>query len=186
MEILRDQLNWKNLSLPLIFLIASLNPFTEEAEFHEQWLFMTTHYLLYIAGFLIGLKAIRGPIVFLLPGIALPVFWHVPLFFALAGAYLPWRAANDLTLFLAGISAGMTIYKLSNVMKILLFVLWMSADSVLSVVLIVGIPAYSDEAYPFSPFPVSQEPVTGLVMFGIMTAVFVYVVVNLVKSIFHI
>ncbi len=122
----------------------------------------------------------------MIPGIALPVLWHVPLFFALAGAYLPWRIANDLTLFLGGISAGMTVYKMSNVLKVLLFVLWMSGDSVLSVVLIVGLPAYSNRAYPFSPFPVSQEPVTGLVMFGIMTAVFVYVLISLVKSMFHI
>jgi hypothetical protein len=186
MEILKDQLKKRNFIVPLVFLIIAVNPYTEIMEFKYQWLFMTTHYLLYIAGFVLSYKIMRGSILYLIPGIILPVFWHLPQFFALAGAYIIWRILNDSTLFIGGMFAGMTITKLSNAIKVLLLVLWMSGDSVLSVILIVGWPPYSNQVYPFSPFPVSQEIYTGIVMFGIMTAIFVYIVINMLRSIFKI
>ena len=169
----------------ILLLVFALNPLTELEEFRLEPLFMASHYALFIGGFLLtmGRKYSRLLVV---PAIFLVVFWHVPYFYALAGGSAIYRIINDLSLLLAGILAGGSSSSHSFPMKLLLFVGWMGADSVLSVILIVGWPPYSNQVYPFSPFSVGQEIVTGLTMFGIMTTVFVVVLFRLLRSTFNI
>ncbi|QKQ99184.1 DUF1404 domain-containing protein [Metallosphaera tengchongensis] len=175
----------RNSVIALILLIFSINPYTELKEFSLEPLFMATHYLLFISGFLLmERRTLPGYLVSL--SIALVGLWHVPLLYALAASSPAYRAMNDLSLFSAGILGGGATSRLSTAVKLFLFILWMSADSVLSVILIVGWPPYSDEVYPFSPFSINQELSTGLVMFGIMTVIFIIVILKFLRSIFKI
>lgn len=186
MQILKDELTTKNLLAPILFFIISINPITESLEPSYEALYMAIHYVLYIGGFLLGYKAFRGSAIYLIPGIIIPVFWHIPLFFNIAASNLYIRLIEDLSLFLGGLLAGSTMQSLNNAVKIILFVLWMAGDSVLSVLLIVGWPPYSNQVYPFSPFAISEELPTGLTMFGIMTVIFIYIVIRMLRSIFKI
>ncbi|WP_216604200.1 DUF1404 domain-containing protein [Acidianus sp. RZ1] len=185
-KVFKDRLNVKSLAIPLALLVIAINPFTELEEFSNEWLYMAMHYVLFIAGFILGYKIFKGSGLFILLGIASAVFWHTPLFFNLGGAVLWIRIIEDSSLFFGGMFAGLSISSLNNAVKVLLFVLWMAGDSVLSVILIVGWPPYSNEVYPFSPFSEGQELLTGLVMFGIMTVIFIYIIVKLVRGIFNI
>ncbi len=186
MKVLKDQVNIKNLSLPIILLLIAVNPFTEIMEFKYEWLFMLSHYLLYISGFIIAYKTLRGGALYVLPSIVIVAFWHIPLFFNLAGAYVGWRIGNDMTLFLAGILGGLSVNKFSYALKIFLLILWMSADSVLAVLLLVEFPLYSNAVYTFSPYSPAQEILTGIVMFVIMMIIFVYVIMRMLRGMFKI
>lgn len=186
MQVLKDKLTLKNLAIPILFLVISINPITEILEPKYQILYMATHYITYIGGFLFGYKAFRGSPLYLLLGIGIPIFWHIPLFFNLGAALIEIRLIEDLSLFLGGFMAGLTMEKLNNAVKIALFILWMAGDSVLSVILIVGWPPYTNQVYTFSPFDISQELYTGLGMFGIMMVIFVYVIIRMLRSMFKI
>ncbi|AOL15405.1 hypothetical protein BFU36_00135 [Sulfolobus sp. A20] len=186
MKLLKDQVNIKNLSLPIILLILAVNPYTEIMEFKYEWLFMLSHYLLYISGFIIAYKILRGEILYVLPSIVIATFWHIPLFFNLASAYVDWRIGNDVTLFLAGILGGLSVNKFSYALKVFLLILWMSADSVLAVLFLVEFPLYSNAAYTFSPYAPTQEILTGIVMFTVMMIIFVYVIVKMLRGMFKI
>ncbi|AWR98284.1 DUF1404 domain-containing protein [Acidianus sulfidivorans JP7] len=186
MQVLRDKLTKKNLAIPIAFLIIAINPFTELLEPTYEALYMAMHYVLYIGGFLLGYEAFKGSRLYLIPGIIIPVFWHIPLFFNIGAAYLGIRILEDLSLYFGGLLAGSTLWNLNNASKVILFVLWMMGDSVLSVILIVGWPPYSNQVYSFSPFTESEELITGLTMFGIMTVIFIYIVTKMLRSIFKI
>ncbi|BCS93990.1 MAG: hypothetical protein MjAS7_2598 [Metallosphaera javensis (ex Sakai et al. 2022)] len=169
----------------ILLLVFALNPITELEEFRFEPLFMASHYALFIGGFLLSMGRKYSPLL-VLPAVFLVVLWHVPFFYALAGTFSTYRIINDLSLLLAGVLAGGSSNSLSFPMKLLLFVGWMGADSVLSVILIVGWPPYSNQVYSFSPYSVGQEVVTGLTMFGIMTTIFVVVLFRLLRSVFNI
>jgi hypothetical protein len=186
MQILRDKLTKKSLIIPVLFLIVAVNPVTELLEPRYEALYMAMHYVLYIGGFVLGYIGFRGSKIYLIPGIIIPVFWHIPYFFNLGGAYLCLRIVEDLSLYLGGLVMGSTIHELNNAIKAILFVLWMMGDSVLSVILIVGWPPYSNQVYPFSPFSISEEFWTGLIMFGIMTVIFIYIILGFIRTVFKI
>lgn len=186
MEFLRDKLTKKNLAIPILFLIVGINPITEALEPKYEMLYMAMHYVLYIGGFLLGYKVFKGSAFYLIPGIIIPIFWHIPFFFNLGGAYIDIRIVEDLSLYIGGFLTGLTLEDLNNVIKIFLFILWMAGDTVLSVILIVGWPPYSNQVYPFSPFNISEQLYTGLIMFGIMTIVFIYVILRLLRFMFKI
>lgn len=73
--------------LGIIFLIGTINPFTEIEEFRLEPLFMASHYLLFIAGFLLAGR-MRMPGSFIGLGIFLVVLWHIP-FFLCPGCSVP-------------------------------------------------------------------------------------------------
>lgn len=169
----------------LILIAFAINPITELLEFSQESLFMASHYALFIGGFLLTRRLKLPPLLVVLSILGV-VFWHLPLFYGLAAGEPAFRTINDVTMLVAGMLAGGASNSLSFSVKILLFIAWMGADSVLSVILIVGWPYYSNSIYSFSPYPISQELITGLVMFGIMTVVFVYVIFTMLRSVFKI
>lgn len=186
MQILRDKLTKKSLIVPLLFLIIAINPITEALDSKYEALYMAMHYVLYTGGFILGYVGFRGSKVYLIPGIVIPVFWHIPYFYNLGGAYLSVRIIEDISLYLGGLVMGSTIHGLNNATKTILFVLWMMGDSVLSVLLIAGWPPYSNQVYPFSPFSVEDGFWTGIVMFVIMTVIFVYIIIGFIRTMFKI
>ncbi len=180
----RSEVKPLNFIAPALLIALSVNPITEELEFHQEFLFMLTHYALFIGGFLLAYKLLRLPIYSVLGGIFLAVFWHIPYFFALAGAYPKVRAVNDITLLLAGVLAGGALHALNNGIRLSLLIAWMGADSVLAIILLAGWPPYSNMVYPFSPFPESQEFLTGLSMFFIMFVIFLVAIANFLRTTF--
>ncbi|MEM4000630.1 MAG: DUF1404 domain-containing protein, partial [Saccharolobus sp.] len=178
----REEFKAKNLIMPLILIITVINPIYESLEFKYEFLFMLSHYLLVLSGLLIGYKILRGNSYYSVLGIIPIIFWHMPLFYNLAGAYIAYRILDNITLLLGGILIGSYIPLMSTAIKLGLLVLWMAADSVLSVILIVEWPNYSNSIYPFSPWPLSQEVLTGIVMFFTMTVLFIIALVKILKS----
>ncbi|MCI2413992.1 MAG: DUF1404 domain-containing protein [Candidatus Aramenus sp.] len=172
--------SWYVTSLAL--LLAFLNPVTESLETVNQWLFMLSHYFLFVGGFLLSYKVVRGPSVWIVPSAFLAVLWHLPYFFALAGAFLTFRAMNDASMIASGVLAGIGAGSLSVMKKLGLLIVWMTADTVYSIVFLLQFPQYSNSAYPFSPFPISQEVNTAIAMWVVMSGVIVYVLGGFLKE----
>ncbi len=175
MNLDRGKIKFSHFIPSIILLVGALNPFTEEQEFLHEWVFMTSHYILFIGGLLISYKLIRGSIYWIIPSAILVSLWHVPYFFALAGAFTIFRALNDFTFIIAGILAGIGAYGLSLFSWISILILWMMADTILSVVFLLELPAYSNLAYSFSPYPPSEELNTAIAMWIMMSIIIVYV-----------
>ncbi|MEM3281095.1 MAG: DUF1404 family protein, partial [Saccharolobus sp.] len=110
MKLLREELKWSNLLLPVVLLLIVVNPFYERIETSFQPLYMTAHYILVLSGILIGNKILREKNYYsLILGIIAIVFWHIPLYYNLAGAFVSFRALSELTLFLGGLLIGSNI-----------------------------------------------------------------------------
>ncbi|MEM0200011.1 MAG: DUF1404 domain-containing protein [Saccharolobus sp.] len=187
MKLLREELKWSNLLLPVVLLLIVVNPFYERIETSFQPLYMTAHYILVLSGILIGNKILREKNYYsLILGIIPIVFWHIPLYYNLAGAFVSFRALSELTLFLGGLLIGSNINFMTNILKVGLLVVWMSFDSLLSVLLIVSWPYYSNLMYSFSPWPLDQSPITGILMFLIMTVLLIYALIKIFKNVFKI
>ncbi len=171
------------MSLTSLLLIAlTMNPFTEGMETAHEWLFMTSHYVLVIAGFLMAFRWLRGKLFLLVPAASLLVLWHVPLFYALAGSDLAFRLACDVSMIASGILIGMSSSSMSTLTWLSLFVVWMSADTFLSIVLLLQIPAYSNVGFPFSPYTPSQEVTTAVAMWVIMSGIIAVVLGNFLRK----
>ncbi|BBG24776.1 hypothetical protein IC006_2110 [Sulfuracidifex tepidarius] len=180
----RDQMKISNFIAPVVLIGLAVNPFTETVEFHQEFVFMLSHYALFIGGFLLAYKILKLPSYAILGGAFLAVFWHVPYFFALAGAFPVFRALNDTTLIIGGILAGGSLHALNNGIRLSLLIAWMGADSVLAIILLAGWPPYSNLVYPFSPFSEPQEFLTGLSMFFIMFVIFLVAIANFLRTTF--
>ncbi|ARM74790.1 DUF1404 domain-containing protein [Acidianus manzaensis] len=182
MEIDKKKLKITHFIAPIILLIAVLNPYVETQETLYQWLFMTAHYLLFIGGFLLSYKVLRSSPLWIIPSAIIIGFWHIPYFFALAAAYPLFRGLNDIFFILAGILAGLGSYKLSLFSRFSLLILWMTVDTILSVVFLLQIPAYSNAVYTFSPYSLSQEINTAIAMWVDMSAIIIYVFGKFLKE----
>jgi len=180
----KDQVKLSNLIAPIVLIALAVNPYTEIQESHLEFLFMLSHYALFIGGFLLAYKLLKLPSISVLGGIFLAVLWHIPYFFALAAAFPVFRALNDSTLIIGGIMAGGSLISLNNGFKLSLLVAWMGADTVLAILLLAGWPPYSNMIYPFSPFPESQEFLTGLSMFFVMFVIFLIAIANFLRTTF--
>ncbi|BCU71009.1 DUF1404 domain-containing protein [Stygiolobus caldivivus] len=164
------------LIVSIILTLAFINPIVEELMFSEEPVFMASHYALVFAGALVGYyywgKNIRLSLLGYL-GAVLVVVWHLPQLFVLGGAEVPFRALDELSLFLGGALLGIGVRNMRLIEKLLLLVLWMIGDTTLAVVLIISYPFYT---IPPSPYTLSQEPLTGYVMVIAMTFVLGYLV----------
>ncbi len=166
----------------LLLIGITMNPFMENLEFHEEWLFMITHYLLVIAGFLFTFRWIKGSVLLVLPATLLLVLWHVPYFYALAGAFMTFRLMCELSMIAAGLMIGASAQSMSTFTWLGLFLLWMLADTVFSVVLLLQVPAYSNAGYSFSPFPPSQEVGTAVAMWIFMSGIIAITLGNFLRK----
>ncbi|AWR93238.1 DUF1404 domain-containing protein [Acidianus brierleyi] len=182
MKLDKEKVKFSHFIPPIILLALVLNPLTESQEFLHEWLFMVSHYVLFIGGLLLSYKVIKGSTYWIIPSAFLVSFWHVPYFFALAGAFTFFRALNDFSLILAGILAGISASRLSLFSWLSLIIIWMLADTILSIVFLLEFPAYSNAVYKFSPYSESQEFNTAISMWIVMSAIIVYVFGKFLKE----
>ncbi|MEJ2769877.1 MULTISPECIES: DUF1404 domain-containing protein [unclassified Stygiolobus] len=160
----------------IVITLTFINPSVEDLMFNEEFVFMASHYALVFAGSLIGYyywgNKFRTSLLGYL-GSLLVVFWHFPQLFVLGGAEIPFRALDELSMFFGGVLLGMGVKNMRLIEKLLLLVLWMLGDTTLAVILVISYPFYN---IPPSPYPLSQEPVTGYVMVIAMTFVLGYII----------
>ncbi|BBG24816.1 DUF1404 domain-containing protein [Sulfuracidifex tepidarius] len=182
-EVTHNNKNRTTFNLVALSLIAlTMNPLTEGMETVHEWLFMASHYVLVIAGFLMAFRWLKGSLLFIVPATSLLVFWHVPLFYALAGSDLAFRLACDVSMIASGILIGISSSSMSTLTWLTLFVTWMSADTFFSIVLLLQVPAYSNVAFPFSPFTPSQEVTTAVAMWVFMSGIIAVVLGNFLRK----
>jgi hypothetical protein len=143
---------------------------------------MLDHYALYAAGVIIGYKMFKGSIYSFFIGIIPAVFWHLPYFFALAAAFIEFRALCELTLFIGGVLAGSYIYKMSLTVRIISLAVYMLGDTLLSIFFILGYPQYSNAVYPFLSWSSGELPAVGIAMLIVMNLILVYSIIKIMKS----
>ena len=175
--------NWKDLLLPVVIVIAFVNPFVESLQTINPIIFMLDHYALYFAGILIGYKFFKGSLLSLIIGIIPAGFWHIPLFFALSAAFPFYRDLEEATLFLGGILAGSFIPRMSLTFKVVMLGVYMFADSLLSIFFVLGYPQYSNVDYKFLAWGTGILPFVGIEMFIVMNIILVYSLYKLLKNI---
>ncbi|EZQ11254.1 hypothetical protein CM19_01885 [Candidatus Acidianus copahuensis] len=182
MKIQKNEVSIKQLIASIALILAFVNPYVEGIEFKEQWVFMVSHYLLFIGGFLLVYKVFRGNPLLLIPSAILVVFWHTPYYFALAGSFLSFRLINDISMIVAGLLAGIGSSSLKLFSWLSLFVLWMTADTAYSIFFLLQVPQYSNVSYPFSPYSPQQEIQTAVAMWFVMSGVIIYVIGKFLKK----
>ncbi|BFH73158.1 DUF1404 domain-containing protein [Sulfurisphaera javensis] len=175
MEIDKKELKVSHFLLPIGILVLFLNPYVEGLESNYQWLFMLSHYAMFIAGLLLINGIVKGNYLLLIPSAIIAVFWHLPYYFSLAAAFPIYRILCELSLVLSGIMAGIGISKLSLLYRFGLVIIWMTADTAYSIIFLLGNPAYTNVVYPFSPYTVSQEINTAIAMWIIMSVIIAYI-----------
>lgn len=182
MEVNKKELKITHFIPSLVLLLLFLNPYIEVQETSYQWLFMAAHYALFIGGFYLTYKILSGSSIWIVPSAFIVVFWHYPYFFALGASYLLFRGLNDFFFIFAGALAGIAVSKLSMLIKYSLLVLWMTVDTIFSLIFLFENPLYSNIAYNFSPYSPSQEFNTAIAMFIIMSIIIAYVFAGLIKD----
>ncbi|AWR96310.1 DUF1404 domain-containing protein [Acidianus sulfidivorans JP7] len=175
MKIDKEKLKISHFIVPIVLLVSVLNPYVEAQETLYQWAFMTAHYVLFIGGFLLIYRILRSSALWIIPSAIIIGFWHIPYFFALAAAYPLFRGLNDFFFILAGILAALGSSNLSLFSRFSLLILWMTADTILSIVFLLQNPAYSNVMYSFSPYSISQELTTAVAMWIDMSVIIIYV-----------
>ncbi|BCU68948.1 DUF1404 domain-containing protein [Stygiolobus caldivivus] len=180
---LNHNVSKKPLIIPLIFILAFVNPYVEILQFTNPIAYMLDHYALYAAGLIIGYKYFRGSFWSLLIGVIPAGFWHIPLFFALAASFWQYRFLCEATLLVGGILAGSFIPKMSLAQKLAGLAVYMLADSILSIFFVLGYPQYSDIDYPFLGWSNTELPPVGIAMFLVMNIVLIYSIYKLMRNI---
>lgn len=166
----------------IILVLAFVNPFVENIMFENEGVFMASHYALAIAGGLLGYYFFSKKSYLAYLGSLVIVIWHLPPLFVLGGGILAFRALDEISLFLGGFLIGTAEKQMRLIEKLLLFVLWMIGDTTLAVVLVIQYPFYTSPPLPFSPYPATQEPITGYVMIISMTAILGFLVFKAFKN----
>ena len=167
---------------PLVLVFAFVNPFVEEIMFNQEGVYMASHYALALAGGLIGYYYFSGRNYFAYIGSLLIVIWHIPQLFVLGGGIALFRALDEISIFAGGFLIGTAVRDMKLVEKILLFVLWMLGDTTLAVILVISYPFYTSPPLPYSPYPSSEEPITGYVMVVAMTAILAFLLFKAFKN----
>ncbi|ARM75282.1 DUF1404 domain-containing protein [Acidianus manzaensis] len=175
--------SWKSFIFPIVLVVAFVNPITESLQFSNPIIYMLDHYALFAAGALIGYKILRTSIIEFLIGIIPAVFWHIPYFFALAAAFLPFRALCEFTLFAGGLLVGAYVPKMSLNVKIASLASYMLADTILSIFFILSYPQYSNVDYSFLQWSPGELPAVGISMFVVMNLILIYSIIKIMKSI---
>lgn len=144
---------------------------------------MMTHYSLFTSGFILSYLYLRFNKWIGLLGILPVVTFHLPYFFSLSGAFLSWTFLDYASMFLSGVLIAQSVRGFSRKANAALFILYMIGDTVLSILFILGYPAYTSEEIPFSPYSPGQLVDTGIAMLIIMNAVMAYVLIYFLKRI---
>lgn len=167
---------------PILLVLAFVNPVTEEIMFKQEGVFMASHYALAIAGALVGYYYFSSKSYFAYLGSLQIVIWHLPVLFTLGGGIPLFRALDEVSLFIGGFLIGIAVKEMKLIEKVLLFVLWMLGDTTLAVVLVISYPFYTSPPLSFSPYPVSEEPITGYVMIIAMTVILGFLIFKAFKN----
>lgn len=176
-------MNKKMLALGLILAVVGLNPATEELEFHSATAYMLSHYAVVSSGSILGYLLLRNDWKFSVIGVVPVIFWHLPLPFSLGAGILEFRVLLDVSLLLGGFLLGSSIHALPQWSKISLFALYMLGDTVLSILLVIGSPEYSNKVYPFSPYSPESLPLAGIFMIVAMNVILATVIYLAFRSV---
>ncbi|BCS92383.1 DUF1404 domain-containing protein [Metallosphaera javensis (ex Sakai et al. 2022)] len=176
-------MNRKLFGLALVLAVTGLNPVTESAEFHSATVYMLSHYVVVASGFIFGYTILRSDWKFAVIGVIPVVFWHLPLPFSLGAGVLKFRILLDTSLFLGGFLLGSSIRSLPQWSKITLFALYMLGDTLLSILLLIGSPEYSNKVYPFSPYTPESLPLAGISMIIVMNVILATVIYIAFRSV---
>ncbi|ACR42774.1 DUF1404 family protein [Saccharolobus islandicus] len=87
--------------------------------------------------------------------------------------YIIYTKLTKLLFTLGGRLVGSYIPLMNTSVKLGLLVLWITADSVVSIILTIEWPYYSNSIYSISPWPLDQEVLTATLMFLVMTTLFI-------------
>jgi lysylphosphatidylglycerol synthetase-like protein (DUF2156 family) len=178
-----DHKVWKlTYPLAITIILSMVNPLTEALETQQEWLFMTSHYLLAISGFLLTYKLIKGKELLIIPAAAIAIVWHLPYFYAMAGSMILFRIMCDVSMVAAGMLIGISTSSMSTLKWLVLFVLWMIVDTIFSIFLLLQFPAYSNSVYSFSPFNLNQEVSTAVAMWIVMSVIIAFVLGNFLRK----
>ncbi|BBD73012.1 hypothetical protein HS1genome_1401 [Sulfodiicoccus acidiphilus] len=163
-----------------LLVVAFVNPPVEEAISLNPLPYMLSHYGLVLAGLLLGFSTFRTSLRArrwtLVVGLIPIVAWHLPYLFALGAAFIWGRVLDELTITLGGLLVGASLRLFSFNFKVILFILYMVADTALSFLFMFYSYPYTRNAIPFSPYTSpSQFFVTGVTMIVLMNAFLGYV-----------
>ncbi|QKR00895.1 DUF1404 domain-containing protein [Metallosphaera tengchongensis] len=172
-----------NLVVSLLLIALFVNPLVESLQSVNPIVFMLDHYAMFLSGSLLGYRYFKGSVLTFSLGSFLAVFWHVPLFFDLAGSYISYRLICEATLVLGGVLAGSYIPRMNLTTKVTSLALYMLGDSLLSIFFILGYPQYSSQDFPLLSWGPSQLPAVGITMFVVMNLVLIYAIFKLMKNI---
>ncbi|MCG2887966.1 MAG: DUF1404 domain-containing protein [Sulfolobales archaeon] len=164
--------NKRALITSIVFALAVVNPFVEALYIDSPTPLMVSHYALAFGGGLIGYYYFRARKSFLAYlGSLIIVVWHYPDLYVLSAVDLLFRAADSLTVFVAGFLIGASVHSMRYVEKLALLILWLIGDTTLAVALLASYPFYSNPPVPYSPWTPGSEQLTGFVMMAIMMGI---------------
>lgn len=166
----------KSIVAGIALIAAFVNPPVEEAIGRDPLPYMLSHYGLTLAGLLIGYSSFRSAKWTLPLGLIPVIVWHLPIPFAFGGAFLYGRILDEVTITVGALLVGSSIKSFTFNFNVLLFILYMVADTALSFLFMFYSYPYTSEAVPFSPYRSQQEFfITGVVMIVLMNAFLGYV-----------
>jgi hypothetical protein len=155
------------LALTLALAVAFVNPYTENAEGTSAFLFMLSHYALYVAGLIVGYRVLRLPLAewtLILVGVIPALVWHLPAPFALSAKVFQFRILEESTLFAGGVILGSGIRRAASWLRVALFGLWVAGDTGISLVFVAKPELYATG----SPYTSSGIVLTGIAMVFLM------------------
>lgn len=155
---------------------AFINPFVEGLEYSQPIPFMFAHYVLFIAGLMVGAVYLNMNRWFVIPGVILAFYWHLPVPFALSASVLGFRILEESSFVLAGLMVGGSLARVGWKIKGTMLGLWVIADNALSVIFIVAPQLYSSSGLPLSPYTDSQFPLLGVTMILLMNSLVAVVI----------
>ncbi|MCY0859239.1 MAG: DUF1404 family protein [Sulfolobaceae archaeon] len=167
--------------IPILLLIATLNPLVLSYIRVTPVALMLAHYSLFASGLLLGYGLLKGS-KFGLIGVIPAIVFHYPELFVLS-AINPFVTAIDFTfMFLGGLLLGSSLKAIGYWLKVTLFVLYMIGDTALAVLFVAYFPIYSPPAVPFSPYTTGEFVLLGYIMFAIMNGILAYVMVDILRK----
>ncbi len=181
MKVPRSSMSGRDLVIPIVLIVAFVNPYVEYLQSISPVVFMLDHYALFAAGALIGYKVLKGSFPLFVLGAIPAVVWHYPLLFDMAASSLGIRLVCELTLFLGGLLVGSYIPKMSLSAKIISLALYMFADTMLSIFFILSYPQWSNAYYPTVAWSPSALPTVGIAMFVVMNVILVYAITTILR-----
>lgn len=171
----------RGLALAVVSFAAFLNPVVDAYAPRDPVVLTAAHYAFYAAGFFSVGAGRRSPACLAAMFVA-PIVWLSPHGFAAAASSQLLRVLDYVSLFVAGMCAGVYVRGVGLGARLVLLVLYMVGDSVLTAEFLLGGVHYSRVVVPYSPFEPGSFGLAGLLMAGVMSLVSVLAVARIVSE----